>query len=85
LLEDTAPFKREELMNYLNNLGVETRPVFFPINIMPPYLQFGTKEDLLVSNKISSSGISLPSSANLKEEEILYICNGIESFLNKYI
>ncbi len=85
LIVEAAPFKREELMNYLNNLGVETRPVFFPINIMPPYLQYGKHEELLVSNQISNSGMSLPSSANLTQDEILYICNGVESFIKKYI
>jgi perosamine synthetase len=51
LVNKTAPFTRDQLMNYLNNLGVETRPVFFPLHIMPPYSKFGNQNNFHFSLK----------------------------------
>lgn len=81
LINPSAPFDRDELMNYLNSMGIETRPVFYPIHIMPPYTDFGREEDLGCSRHISKCGISLPSSVNLTEVELVYICNSIINFI----
>ncbi|MBF4465684.1 aminotransferase class I/II-fold pyridoxal phosphate-dependent enzyme [Flavobacterium sp. LC2016-12] len=81
LIGENAPFKREDLMSFLNNKGIETRPVFYPLHIMPPYIAYGEKENLEVSSKISESGMSLPSSVNLSEAEINYICSCISDFI----
>ena len=80
LIVEGSPFKREELMDYLNYQGIETRPVFYPMHKMPPYIDFGKEEKLQNSLKISNEGMSLPSSVNLSDEEINHICNSIESF-----
>ncbi|QQL50837.1 aminotransferase class I/II-fold pyridoxal phosphate-dependent enzyme [Mucilaginibacter ginkgonis] len=84
LVNESAPFKREELMEYLNNTGVETRPVFFPMHQMPPYLNFGKPEDLKVSIHVSECGMSLPSSVNLTDIELNHICNSINEFVKKF-
>ena len=81
LISLSAPFDRDELMSYLNTMGVETRPVFYPLHIMPPYTDFGREEDLGCSRHISQCGISLPSSVNLTEVEVAYICNSIINFI----
>ena len=79
-----APFKRDELIYFLNSSGVETRPVFFPINIMPPYEKYNTNQEFPVSQKLSNNGISLPSSSSLTDEEVVFICNLINKFCLKY-
>lgn len=81
LINPSAPFDRDELMNYLNTKGVETRPVFYPLHIMPPYTSFARAEELGCSKYISQCGISLPSSVNLTELEVVYICNSIINFI----
>lgn len=81
LIKPSAPFDRDELMNYLNTMGVETRPVFYPLHIMPPYTEFGRVENLGCSRHISQCGISLPSSVNLTEVEVVYIRNSIINFI----
>lgn len=78
-----APFTRDELMNYLNNFGIETRPVFYPMNQMPPYSEGSSTKNFDVSEFISSNGFSLPSSVNLSELELVYICNTINSFIKQ--
>jgi perosamine synthetase len=84
LIKKESPFNRTELMSFLNGLGIETRPVFYPLHIMPPYTKFGNSQDLLCSSEISENGISLPSSVNLTEVEVAYVCNSIIKFINKF-
>jgi perosamine synthetase len=84
LLTSDAPFSRQEIVNFLSTKGIETRPVFFPINIMPPYEQFANGLDFPISDRVSNSGISLPSSTNISNEELKFICNSIADFLEKY-
>ena len=84
IVNESAPFKRDELIEYLNKQGIETRPVFFPMHQMPPYVAFGKPEDLKVSIQISKCGMSLPSSVSLTEMELAYICKEINNFANKY-
>ena len=84
LVNETAPFTRDELIEYLNRQGVETRPVFFPMHQMPPYVNFGKSEDLVISTRVSQCGMSLPSSVNLSEMELVYICGEINKFVTTY-
>jgi len=84
LVKESAPFSREELMEYLNLKGVETRPVFYPMHIMPPYISYGQPEDFTTSKRVSDQGMSLPSSVNLTSFELDHICNEINFFCSKY-
>jgi perosamine synthetase len=84
MVNESAPFTRDELIEYLNRQGVETRPVFFPMHQMPPYVNYGKPEDLDISIKVSQCGMSLPSSVNLTEIELARICMEINNFANTY-
>ena len=81
LVKTGAPFDRDELITYLNHHGIETRPVFFPMHIMPPYKTYGRSENLKNSQLISRAGISLPSSVSLSEVELTYICKIMHQFV----
>ncbi len=74
--------KRNLLIDELNNLGIETRPVFYSLNIMPPYISYRTSQSLLNSLEISTNGLSLPSSLSLTKEDINYICNSLKNLLS---
>lgn len=84
LVKESAPFKRDDLIDYLHLCGVESRPVFFPLHKMPPYTEYGLKENLIISTMISCQGMSLPSSVIMGDLEIEYICNSIQTFCNKF-
>lgn len=58
---------RDELMASLQEKGIETRPLFYPIHTQPIYL---TGRSFPVAEKISSRGLSLPSSVKLTAESI---------------
>lgn len=60
------------LIKKLKEKNIDSRRFFYPINVLPPYRQNG---DFKVSNMLSKRGISLPSSVNLTEKEIRYICD----------
>jgi len=56
-----------ELGKRLKIKSIETRPLFPPVHQQPIY---DTKQSLPVCEKLSKSGLSLPSSANIKKDEI---------------
>lgn len=64
---------RDLVMDQLMNKGIETRPFFYPMHQMPPYLDRGGDRDFPVSTRVAARGISLPSSANLSVADISYI------------
>ncbi|MGX5820023.1 aminotransferase class I/II-fold pyridoxal phosphate-dependent enzyme [Chitinophaga lutea] len=82
MIHPSAKFRREDLMDYLHLKGIETRPVFFPMHIMPPYQHFGNPEKLRTSALVSEHAMSLPSSVNLSDAELDYICEQIAGFAN---
>lgn len=59
---------RDELISKAKSKGVDIRPFFFPLHEMPIYSQYGRAEDLPVSKKLSSIGISLPTVLSFSEE-----------------
>ena len=65
-------------MKYLTEKGVEVRTGFYSAHLMKIYSKYRCKKiNYINSKKISDSIITLPSSANLKDKEIDYICNVI--------
>jgi perosamine synthetase len=63
-----------ELSRRLASDGIDTRPVFVPMHLLPIY---PSRRKLPISEKISQSALSLPSSPNLTADEIDYICESI--------
>jgi perosamine synthetase len=76
--------KRDEIIHLLKQSGIESRPVFYPMHLMPPYEHFSLAEkNYRVSSCLSDGGISLPSSIYVKEAEILRVCNVLCSNLRR--
>lgn len=75
LITKKFPLNRDHLIRLLAKKGIETRPFFVILTDLPMYKQ---KEPLPVAEKISQQGISLPTSVNLTEKEIKYICEQIK-------
>ncbi len=74
LIQDNFGLSRNELMNRLQLEGIETRPLFFPLHLMPPYKR-GDK--MTVAEELSGRGVNLPSSVNLTAEQVEYITDRI--------
>lgn len=80
-LKNTTPWfidiiaqKRDELKEYLAKNNVGTRLMYPPINKQKAY---NLPENHKVSNLVGTNGLWLPSSSQLKDSEIKYICNKI--------
>ena len=72
--------KRDELMDYLRNHKIETRPFFPPLHQQPIYQD--RCETLMISNEISKRGLNLPSSVNIANSDIRLVSEKINYFTN---
>ena len=73
ILQDPVYQERDDVMKKMEAFNIEMRPLFYPMHIMPPY--YDENISCPIAEKISSRGISLPSHALLKEEDVKYICD----------
>lgn len=81
LLNENSNKSRDDLASHLRENGVDTRPLFYPVHTMPMYSDnFGL---FPIAEKLARSGLNLPSFPQLKEEDIKYISNLINSFLEE--
>lgn len=69
---------RDNLRKHLDNFGIETRPLFYPVHTMPMY--HSKYQTHPVAENISKRGINLPSYPDLTSEQLTYIANAILSF-----
>ncbi|HEX2616791.1 MAG TPA: aminotransferase class I/II-fold pyridoxal phosphate-dependent enzyme [Flavobacteriales bacterium] len=70
LLQEGFGVGRDELMEKMMRNGVETRPLFYPLHEMPPYVRYiRPGQTFPVSTALSRAGISLPSSVTITREE----------------
>jgi len=58
----------------LEEKGIETRPFFVPMHLLPMY---SNNEKLPVAEELARKGLNLPSSVNLEENTINLICDTI--------
>jgi perosamine synthetase len=74
LVEDDYGLDRDTLMDRLRQLGIETRPVFYPIHILPMY---NRGQHFPVAQEVGRKGINLPSGATLTPEQVDTICDAL--------
>ncbi len=75
--------KMRELLTFLNENGVQSRPFWMPMNKLPMF-----KDDIYVSKSnqsevIYSQCISIPSSAGITQKEMQYVVTKIKEFYKK--
>lgn len=71
---------RNLLRAHLRRLGVETRPVFNPMHLMPMYTAKNVGQAFPIAQSIADKGISLPSYPELSRPDVAEICGHISSF-----
>jgi len=69
---------RDALMLKLQEAGIETRPVFYPMHVLPPY-----KEDAVypVADGWAGRGINLPTHLGLSVDDVQYIADALRQLL----
>lgn len=75
VLEDEVSTGRDSVMAYMENRGVETRPVFYPMHVLPPYREQAAGEAYPVAERIARGGISLPTGAGLTRDDVDFVCD----------
>lgn len=67
-----------EIIERLAAQGVPSRPFFYPLSSLPAYKEFNRYKDTnVVAYDISARAINLPGAANLTEDQMLFVCDGI--------
>lgn len=79
LISKKVKMDRDTLIDQLYKKGIETRPLFYPVHVMPMY-QAG--EHYPVAEEISARGISLPSSPDITREEVKYVTETIKAVIS---
>lgn len=70
--------RRDAVMRALDKAGIETRPVFYPMHVLPPY-----KEDTAypVADEWAQRGINLPTHQELTAADVQRIAQGLVTAL----
>lgn len=79
-LRDGDENKRDQVMRNLDEMGIETRPVFYPMHILPPYQEGSTYP---VADVWSQRGINLPTHQDLTKSDVERVAQSLRELLNK--
>jgi perosamine synthetase len=74
LLLEPVNFDRDEIMRRLADDGIETRPVFYPMHVLPPYAEERAGR-YPVADRLSQRGIMLPMHTLLDSDDVAYIAS----------
>jgi perosamine synthetase len=83
-LDESSAISRDQLIDQLKKTGIESRPTFYPIHIMPPYLNLRKIGDLKNAERFGRSGLNLPLFPSLEEEQVYYICQTIRKIFSDF-
>jgi perosamine synthetase len=65
----------KQVRDRMAKAGIETRPFFFPMHTLPPYIRATAIRRYPVAERLSKQGINLPSSPKLDEATVDYVIN----------
>lgn len=76
LLHNKFPIRRDDVLIQLRKKGVDSRPFFYPLTSMPPYI---SQEEVVnpTTENISSRGLNIPTFPGMTENEIMYVSKSI--------
>jgi perosamine synthetase len=72
LLRDRVSKTRDKVMQELDEAGIETRPVFYPMHVLPPYRD-PAQGRFPHAELCGARGINLPTYGSLTAEEIAFV------------
>lgn len=79
-LHEGTETQRDAVMAKLDELGIETRPVFYPMHILPPYLQTST---FPIADEWAQRGINLPTHQSLTQADVQRIADSLKQVLSR--
>jgi perosamine synthetase len=78
---ETEEADRDDVMRRMLEQGVGTRPFFYPMHILPPYVETA-RGVFPVADWLASHGLNLPSSALITEAEVQYVVEALKKALS---
>ena len=81
VLSDTSQVTRDMVQERLADKGIDTRPFFYPVHTLPPYLHIVNGQSFPVAERISANGINLPTWAGLTEDQVLHVSRSLKGAL----
>lgn len=82
ILGDEWRGSRDEVITQMQERGVETRPVFYPMHVLPPYRESARGEEFPVAEELAWRGLSLPTWAGLSPDDLSYVCECLRECLS---
>jgi len=77
---------RNKIIDELSTAGIESRPFFYPIHVMPAYSdKIYHASEFNTSIKLSEEGIVLPTFVGMTAQQIKYICEQLIISIEKYL
>jgi perosamine synthetase len=70
---------RDEALTRLDARGIETRPFFWPLHLLPPYARGG---QMAVAEDLGARGISLPSGLSLDRSQVARVVRALGDALD---
>lgn len=74
-----------DVINYLNDMNIESRPVWKPMHLQPYFMERNTKyfphgegDNASVSDILFNTGICLPSASAMTDEEQVYVIEAVQ-------
>ena len=79
-----------DVINYLNDMNIESRPVWKPMHLQPyfkernaKYFTHGEGDNASVSDKLFNTGICLPSASAMTDEEQEYVIGAVKEAVTR--
>ena len=75
---------RDKLKAFLSNKGIDSMIYYpIPVHLQPAYSYLGyVRGDFPIAELLSEEVLSLPMHSELKEDDVMYICESIKEFYN---
>lgn len=77
-LRDGDEHKRDSVMQKLDEMGIETRPVFYPMHVLPPYKE---NASFPIADLWAQRGINLPTHQDLTQDDVQRIAASLREVL----
>jgi perosamine synthetase len=80
-LREGGETERDRVMEVLAQGGIETRPVFYPMHLLPPYLE--NSDDYPMATRCGARGINLPTHAAVTRDDVGRIADALGHALSR--
>jgi perosamine synthetase len=77
-LRDGDEHKRDRTMQEMDKMGIETRPVFYPMHVLPPYKE---ESSYPIADLWAQRGINLPTHQDITKADVQRIAQSLRTIL----